>query len=162
MPKRVNSRATPKNDSRPASLISTNRKVRIWPRACENSNSEIQSGESKPLNGLSDGYVGFCNPIKLQAKLFLVCYPIIHECQIVFTRPRPLPDGWSVKAPTATADPSSLPKRIGVSFTRIRHTQSHFHPAGGTCRPICHLPANSRPDLLALFADGIRPDPKSC
>ena len=31
MPKRINSRSTPNNDSRPASLVSTNRKVHIWP-----------------------------------------------------------------------------------------------------------------------------------
>ena len=67
-PIHVNSRAAPENDSMPASLISTNRNVRSWPRLCENPNSKTQSGKSKPIHGYSVKYVEFIGLIKRYAK----------------------------------------------------------------------------------------------
>ena len=63
---------------------------RSWPRLCENSNSEIQSGKSKPIHGISINYVEFMDLIKRYARTFIRCYPNISEHQIVFTQPRPI------------------------------------------------------------------------
>ena len=62
---------------------------RFWPSLCENQNSTIQSGKSKPIHGSSIKHLEFMGLIKRYARPFIECHPNINEREIVFTYPRP-------------------------------------------------------------------------
>ncbi len=53
--------------------------VRNWPRLCENPNSKIQSGKSRPIHGLPVKKVEFMGLVKRYAESFIGCYPNIGE-----------------------------------------------------------------------------------